>query len=410
VRQSLQRVRGRLPRYVAAVGSKRPKRSCAPLAAKISRRGPDAGAMQLWSFNSVFLYWGEQFLEEAEQLKPCYRWTMRVGAGIAAFFALAAGGGMFYERFAQYRAVRDFPPPGKMVDVGGRRIQLNCEGGGSPTVVFESGLSIEGSLTWSDVQPQVAKRTRACSYSRAGLMWSDASTARADINRVAHDLHAALTDGGEDGPLVLVGHSLGGPYVMGYTKYFGDEVAGLVLVDASHPDQLRRVAGVMTEARSALSRAAVSLAWTGALRAIMPAMLPSGSHHTRRDAQAIQAYAAKSFATLFEENEAIDSTLEEAGTFRDLGERPLVVLTAMAPFTEPELRAMKITQVQGTQVKGIWRELQQDEASWSSRSHHVLLPHSGHNIQREDPGAVIEAVLSVVDAVRGSTAAKRWSQ
>ena len=178
---------------------------------------------------------------------------MRVGAGFAALIALAVGGGVFYEQFGQYRAARDFPPPGKMVDVGGRRIQLNCEGVGSPTVVFESGLSIEGSLTWSDVQPQVVKRTRACSYSRAGLMWSDASTATADINRVAHDLHAALTNGGEDGPLVLVGHSLGGPYVMGYTKYFGDEVAGLVLVDASHPDQVQRVAGVMTESRSALS-------------------------------------------------------------------------------------------------------------------------------------------------------------
>jgi pimeloyl-ACP methyl ester carboxylesterase len=332
---------------------------------------------------------------------------MRVGAGIAAFIALAVGGGAFYEQLSQYRAARDFPPPGKMVDVGGHRIQLNCEGVGSPTVVFESGLSVEGSLTWSDVQPQVAKRTRTCSYSRAGLMWSDASTASADINRVAHDLHSALTNGGEEGPLVLVGHSLGGPYVMGYTKYFGDEVAGLVLVDASHPDQVQRVAGVTTESRSALSRAAVSLAWTGALRAIMPALLPPGSHHAPRNAQAIQAYAAKSFVTLFEENDVIDSTLEEAGTFRNLGDRPLIVLTAMAPFTEPELRAMKITQVQGAQVKSIWRELQQDEASWSSRSRHVLMPHAGHNIQKEDPGAVVESVLSVVDAVRGSTTTKR---
>ena len=82
----------------------------------------------------------------------------------------------------------------------------------------------------------------------------------------------------------------------------------------------------------------------------------------------------------------------------------------MAPFTEPELRAMKITQEQGAQVKSIWRELQQDEVSWSSRGRHVLLPHAGHNIQREDPGAVVEAVLSVVDVVRGSTATKRWSQ
>jgi pimeloyl-ACP methyl ester carboxylesterase len=107
------------------------------------------------------------------------------------------------------------------------------------------------------------------------------------------------------------------------------------------------------------------------------------------------------------EVDGFDRTMDQARAVRSLGDRPLIVLTAMAPFTEPELRAMKITQVQGAQVKSIWRELQQDEASWSSRSRHVLMPHAGHNIQKEDPGAVVESVLSVVDAVRGSTTTKR---
>jgi pimeloyl-ACP methyl ester carboxylesterase len=75
-----------------------------------------------------------------------------------------------------------------------------------------------------------------------------------------------------------------------------------------------------------------------------------------------------------------------------------VVLTAMAPYTEAELRGMKITPEQGRQVQAIWKQLHEEEATWSSRSTHRVLPNSGHNIQLEDPDAVVEAVLSVVRA------------
>ena len=119
---------------------------------------------------------------------------MHIVLGVAAFAALLVLAGVVYERLGQYRAARDFPPPGKMVDIGGRRIQLDCRGAGSPTVVFEAGLSVEGSLSWSAVQPKIADHTRACAYSRAGLMWSDSSGAPHSAKQVAQDLHAALTN------------------------------------------------------------------------------------------------------------------------------------------------------------------------------------------------------------------------
>jgi pimeloyl-ACP methyl ester carboxylesterase len=325
---------------------------------------------------------------------------MPIVLGIAAFAALLVLAGIVYERLGQYRAARDFPPPGQMVDIGGRNIQLDCRGSGSPTVVFEAGLSVEGSLSWSAVQPKIAAHTRACAYSRAGLMWSDPSGAPRSAKQVAQDLHAALANAGERGPFVLVGQSIGALYAMGFTRHFGPEVTGLVFVDPSHPDQVERVAGFMTESRSMLSRVGVALAWTGVLRAAAPVLLPRPPHRPARDAQTIWAYAPKSLTTQLAESDSTDSTLSETRDFRELGNRPLVVLTAMAPYTAAELRGMKITPEQGRQVQAIWKQLHEEQATWSSRSTHRVLPNSGHNIQLEDPDAVVDAVLSVVRAVR----------
>lgn len=328
--------------------------------------------------------------------------TLRTGlAAGTALAAVAVLGGVAYEQIGRYRAARDFPPPGKMVDIGaGRRIQLDCRGTGSPTVVFEAGLSVEGSLSWSAVQPKVAAHTRACAYSRAGLMWSDPSNTPPGARQAARDLHAALASAGERGPFVLVGQSLGGLYSVGFTRDFGAEVAGLVLVDPSHPEQVERVAHFMTESRSMRSRIGVALAPFGVLRAAAPALLPQAPYRSAHEMQAIRAFAPKSLRTQLAESDATGASLAEAKGWRDLGDRPLVVLTAMAPYTAAELRGMKITPEQGLQVQAIWKHMHEEMAAWSSRGRHLLVADAGHDIQLDQPQVVADAVLSVVEAVR----------
>jgi pimeloyl-ACP methyl ester carboxylesterase len=128
-------------------------------------------------------------------------------------------------------------PPGRLVDIGGRRLHLHCTGSGSPTVIIEAGAS-SFSIDFSLVQPGVSKTTRVCSYDRAGSGWSDA---RPDVEtpvRVVRDLRAVLDTAGEKGPFVMVGASRGGVLVRLFQAEYPAEVAGLVLIDPTAEDRL----------------------------------------------------------------------------------------------------------------------------------------------------------------------------
>ena len=334
--------------------------------------------------------------------KSMKRWIRRVAFGLAFLLALAVIIGAGYEITGRRRAAREFPPPGKLVDIGGRRIQLDCRGTGSPTVVFEAGLDMNGSLSWSTVHDSIAKTTRACAYSRAGIMWSDPHDGPLTGRTVAEDLHATLRAAGERPPFVLVRHSIGGPYIMVYTKYFGSDVAGLVFVDASHPDQVSRfkeVTPVTIHESMRVYRVAAALSRTGFVRA-MSGSAGGAPNEPSAAARASAAYASTSLGTLVKESDALDATLAEAGTFRQLGDRPLFVLTAAAPRSSEDLAAMKMTSAQGKRWSEIWGTMQDEEAGWSSRSQHNVLPDASHYIQFDRPDAVIRAIRSVVDSVR----------
>lgn len=110
---------------------------------------------------------------------------------VVGLIALLAIAGATFEAIASARDRRMYPPPGRLVDIGGRRLHINCVGQGSPAVIFDAG-SLEPSLFWFLVQPEVAKFTTACSYDRAGLGWSDSTTVPFTSHQVASDLDALL--------------------------------------------------------------------------------------------------------------------------------------------------------------------------------------------------------------------------
>lgn len=327
-----------------------------------------------------------------------------LGVALAGVLGLIVVGGTAFEAVGKWQARREHPLLGQLVDVGGRHIQIDCRGQGSPTVVFESGLDMMGALSWSAVHDDIAATTRACAYSRAGILWSDPAEGPRDARAVADDLHVALKQAGEHGPLVLVGHSLGGPYAMVYTQAHGDEVAGLVLVDATHPDQIARLAatGAPTEmsptARN-IQGLAASLRWTGLVRAFAHGQRSPPHMPAAADA-AMKAYASTSLGPMLAEADALEATLLQAGAARNLGQRPLYVLTAMAPFTAEARQQMGLSAEQAEQTKRVWLTLHEEAAGWSSRGRHEAVPDANHYIQFEHPDRVVAAVNAVVHVVR----------
>jgi pimeloyl-ACP methyl ester carboxylesterase len=312
--------------------------------------------------------------------------------------------GAVYEHVARNRVAKEFPPPGKLIDIGGRRIHLNCRGEGTPVVILESGADPSGSALWHPIHQAITMFTRVCAYDRAGLMWSDPAVGVRDGDAIVRDLHKTLATAHEPGPYVMVGASMGGPYTMIFTQYFSSEVAGLVFVDAAHPDQSR----ILTEATGkpdveipTVFRLLAKLDWTGLPRVILPAAeIPELPVEVAR---AITAYQPVSLGPSLDEAVAFEATFRQAGAFRKLGARPLVVLTHGKPwsaYSEEQRRTSGFTAEEFDRHEVAWRTLQADEATWSSRSVHRILDDSSHVVQLESPHAVVRAVREVVDQLR----------
>jgi pimeloyl-ACP methyl ester carboxylesterase len=327
------------------------------------------------------------------------KWLKRVSLGALALGAtmLATGATIEYQARARARAL---PIPGKLVDVGsGRRIQLDCRGSGSPTVVLESGLDTYGALSWAKVQDSIAQFTRVCAYSRAGIMWSD-SRGAFDSRNTARDLHAALVAGGEGAPWVMVGHSIGAAYITTFTQLFDAEVLGLIFVDGSHPDQfarLREAVGKSLEPSSPVARFGAYLAWTGILRALPSAQDPASWPAVLKEAN---AFLPTSLPAAVDEMAAVPVSLARAGEMRSFGDRPLISLTAGQGPPPEQLRAMGLTADQGARVQHTFRALRDDQATWSRCGRNVVVEGASHYIQFDRPDVVIGAVREVVAAVR----------
>lgn len=163
-------------------------------------------------------------------------WMGRLLGGLAGLVVVLALAGAVYQVIATAIDAREYPPPGKLVDVSGYRLHLNCTGQGSPTVVMDA-MGPGWSIYWSLVQPEVEKFTPVCSFDRAGLGWSDPGPTPRTAQQIADELHSLLGNAGIAGPYVLVGHSFGGFTVRLYRSRYSTEVVSMVLVDAGHEDQ-----------------------------------------------------------------------------------------------------------------------------------------------------------------------------
>ena len=311
---------------------------------------------------------------------------------------------------ASYQAVEAkidagrFPQQGKSVDIGGYKLNLNCAGQGTPTVVLESGFGML-SLSWGPVQSGIAKFARVCSYDRAGYGWSDSSPLPRTGAQIAKELHVLLENAGEKPPYVLVGHSFGGLIVRIFNGDYPDGVAAIVLVESSHPDLLKLLPpaikkesdAAQTE-REAATRLAGIRSWFGITRfenrdIIDAPGLPYGERvATYLDIQ------PKYLDAIANEGANLETTSEQAGASPAFGDKPLIVLTA-----GQGVLGVPVQDKDWAELQNIWiNKLQLQLAQLSTRSKRIMVSDSDHMIPVERPDAVIGAVREVSAALQSS--------
>lgn len=143
------------------------------------------------------------------------------------------------------------------INVGNHKLHIVCQGRGGPTVILEAGSGTDLS-TWSKVQPEIAKFTRVCSYSRAGLGKSSIpnNTVQFDALKTTNNLHILLNNPlirtNSPPPYILVGHSYGGLYVRNFLEHYPSEVGGMVLVEATSGSMSMKDYGLSDELVNAL--------------------------------------------------------------------------------------------------------------------------------------------------------------
>ena len=337
---------------------------------------------------------------------------MEILLAILGTLAALAVAGALYHLIGNARDAKKFPPPGRLIDVGGHRLHLFEMGAGFPAVIFDAALG-GTSRSWALVQPEIAKLARTAAYDRAGFGWSDRGPRPRVTSRIVEELRTLLRKAEIPPPYVLVGHSFGGLAVHLYAAKYPQEVAGLVLVDAPFPRDWidlspinqrklrggaflcrrgvwicrlgigRLVAKLASRGKRNSARSTVTLMTYGMLRGHEDRLLAPLWRLPPELRGPLQMFwtQPKFYDALASQMDHMPTSAREVESAGSLGDIPLITLTAGDPTPE--------------------RAAQQEAiARLSSRGEHRVSSHPSHWTQLEEPEFVIAAIGDVLAAVR----------
>jgi pimeloyl-ACP methyl ester carboxylesterase len=329
------------------------------------------------------------------------------GALVIALFS-----GLRYEQTQRARDRENFPQIGRSVDIGGRVLNISCSGTGRPAVILESGApwplykpkemfengAPRPGYGWVAIQRELAKSTRACWYDRAGSGWSHLGPYPRDSAAQARDLHALLKGAEVPPPYVLVAELSAALDARVYTGLWPEDVAGLVFVNAVHPDLLDRtqtgggrralLPGFVFQSQDAMAQVfnEVGFFRLGLPNRPAPTPVPKGMTSSEWSTVWYLNQSPQARSALLQDVAAWQQSAAEARAAGILGNRPLIVLST-----------------ENTAVDhSVWMELQTDLARLSARGRQTTVEMSGSDLTRQAPDAVIKATRQVLGDVRQS--------
>jgi len=310
------------------------------------------------------------------------KWIKRILFSLLGLMLLIVVAGFIYEQISRKNAKSKFQMQGEFVSVGDHDLNYKSLGKGEPLVVFESGLDEGGYLSWQKVQEEVSEFTSTLSYNRAGILFSERGNNPKTGEAIADELYLLLKKSNNNGPYILVGHSLAGYMLRSFIAKYPQEVAGIVFVDVSHPDQSNR-----------LPPPTISIPpiWIGkfisSIGAVRLFNIGEYTYPNTSKSDSINivtnAYRPESIPALLEEINNIELLAAEASEVNSFGDIPLIVITGTSPKRDAKFQEL-------------WMQMQKELLELSSASKHMLADKSEHYIQLEQPEIVVQAIKELV--------------
>lgn len=319
-----------------------------------------------------------------------FKWVRNLCIGGMVGLLILLATGFVYEKSAEYSDSRKYPPPGSIVEINGHNMHIYTEGSGDSTVVFASGFGIP--CPYTDFYPlysEISKHTKIAVYDRPGYGWSEVSAGSRDIDTIVEELHELLEKSNQKPPYILVGHSLASLEVIRFAQLYGDEVKGIVTIDAGNPE-FYAIEKLNDGALSSLRLKSI-LNSLGVFRLLFDYSpnFYSAAYASRNNLALVpeelreldKAMYLKNMVNKNKTDEVNNmqvnaATIVQEGRLKNI---PLRILTSEAEATDEK-----------------WRTSQAAFKDWSSDSTQKIIPGTNHNMHQYVPDKIIAEIFSLL--------------
>lgn len=326
----------------------------------------------------------------------------RLGLGLLVLAVCLSAIGFAYEKISYQNVNKNFPSPGKMMDINGQKVHVNIVGSvkdGTVPVFIESGTG-NFSLDWIEVQRELSKYTQVVTYDRPGNGWSEPSTSKFTTQSHLNDLKAIIDGAGIKTPVILIGHSAGGLYTRLFSQDYPDYVAGMILIDARNEyfaEKLPEFNKKFFQTQGQGTNKFLSM--FGIIRLLGAGFLPSNFPKSISKTEYVNVHWDQDFFTAVEQEiKEIPNAEKLLTPTRSLGDMPLTVMTAegnhipVVPlgFSEKEEKIVNET----------WQQSQKWLTTLSSNSEYIVVPKASHAIMYDNPEVIVKSVINMFENLR----------